>query len=56
MKASELKKDVIKSVRINGDNLEVIENIYGSIQKAVDELVDKHLSVNVTDNHLNDID
>lgn len=48
MKPSKLRKDVIKSIRINSENLSRLESKYGSIQKIIDALVDNKLKVKIT--------
>ena len=53
MKITELKKDRIKSVRINSEALKIIEDAYGTIQKFLDQNVEKEIKVEIKDNKLN---
>ena len=53
MKASKLKKDKHKTLRINEEVLSCIESSYGTLQKFIDAKIDEVYSVDLIANFLN---
>lgn len=54
MKSKDLKKDVVKSIRVNSEVLDILESHFGSVQKFFDLMLEDRIGVELSYNKESD--